>query len=134
MFKAMQIAASRLRRRVLVFSLLLTLSFTSCTQKSPPAADSRASSAQRVVNLGIWASYLAPEKIQEFEKRSGIHIQISNYASNEELLAKMQAGGSAFDVVVPSDYMIFAMVKLGLLRAEATDIDDPPFDIELDKQ
>jgi spermidine/putrescine transport system substrate-binding protein len=41
---------------------------------------------------------------------------LSNYSSNEELLAKLQAGASGYDVAVPSDYMIYVMVKLGLLR------------------
>lgn len=81
-----------------------------CTPKQNSA------SAQRVVNLAIWSAYLSPEKIQEFEKKTGIKVQISNYSSNEELLAKLQAGASGYDVAVPSDYMVFAMIKLGLLK------------------
>jgi spermidine/putrescine transport system substrate-binding protein len=72
--------------------------------------------AKRVVNLAIWSNYLPTEVISEFEKKSGIKVQISNYSSNEELIAKLQAGASGFDVALPSDYMVFAMVKLGLIR------------------
>jgi spermidine/putrescine transport system substrate-binding protein len=92
-----------------VIALTLLFLFAAACTKHP--------SSQRVVNLGIWSNYLTPEAILEFEKRSGIHVQVSNYSSNEELLAKLQAGGSDFDVLVPSDYMVFAMVRLGLLRA-----------------
>lgn len=70
----------------------------------------------RVVNLAIWGSYLSPELIQKFEKESGIKINISNYSSNEELLAKVQAGASGIDVAVPSDYMVSIMKKLDLLE------------------
>jgi len=90
-----------------------------CTPKSNPIgqAEQNVTGAKaRVVNLAVWANYLPAELLSEFEKRTGIKTQVSNYASNEELLAKLQAGASGFDLVFPSDYMIVAMVKLGLLR------------------
>ena len=68
------------------------------------------------MNLAIWSNYVKPEILQEFEKRTGVKVQVSNYSSNEELLAKLQAGASGYDVVVPSDYMVFAMSKLGLFK------------------
>jgi spermidine/putrescine transport system substrate-binding protein len=71
--------------------------------------------AKRVVNLAIWSSYASPELIDQFETRTGIKVQISNFSSNEELLAKVQAGGAGYDVVLPSDYMVAAMIKLDLL-------------------
>jgi spermidine/putrescine transport system substrate-binding protein len=52
----------------------------------------------------------------DFEKNTGIKIVVSNYSSNEELLAKMQAGGAGFDVVMPSDYMVSSMIQLKLLK------------------
>ncbi len=72
-------------------------------------------SVERVVNLATWSSYVTPATIEAFQKKTGIKVQISNYSSNEELLAKLQAGASGWDVAVPSDYMVYAMVKLGLL-------------------
>jgi len=71
--------------------------------------------AQREVHLATWSNYIAPELVQEFEKKTGIKILMSNYASNEELLAKLQAGASGYDVAIPSDYMVFVMAKLNLL-------------------
>ncbi len=71
----------------------------------------------KVVNLAIWSNYTSPELLQDFQKRTGIQVQISNYSSNEELLAKLQAGASGYDVAMPSDYMVYAMTKLGLLKA-----------------
>lgn len=95
------------KTRIPLFVLTILLSLGSaCTRSSAPEA---------VVHLAIWSQYLTPEQIQTFEKNSGVRIVVSNYSSNEELLAKIQAGASGYDVVVPSDYMVFVMSKLGLL-------------------
>jgi spermidine/putrescine transport system substrate-binding protein len=88
--------------RVFLFALLLS----SCTHHAEP----------KVVNLAIWSNYVSPDTLGQFEKKTGIKVQMSNYSSNEELLAKLQAGASGYDVAVPSDYMVFAMSHLGLLQ------------------
>jgi spermidine/putrescine transport system substrate-binding protein len=113
-----------MRRPLLqAFSLLslfiFCLCLADCTKQnsdSPLSSNPSANAPARIVNLAIWSNYIAPELITQFEKRSGIKIQISNYSSNEELLAKLQAGASGYDVAVPSDYMIFVMSKLALLQ------------------
>lgn len=68
------------------------------------------------VNLAIWANYISPETQEIFTKESGITLNILNYSSNEELLAKLQAGNSGIDVAVPSGYMVNILVKLQLLH------------------
>jgi len=83
--------------------------FTGCTHSS----DSKASSE---VRLAIWSNYVTDSMMEEFQKQSGLKPIISNYSSNEELLAKLQAGATGFDVVVPSDYMVEVMIKTGLLE------------------
>ncbi len=70
----------------------------------------------KAVNLAIWGNYLEPDLAVQFEKDTGIKLNISNYSSNEELLAKVQAGAGGIDVAVPSDYMVSVMTKLGLLH------------------
>ena len=70
---------------------------------------------QREVSLAIWANFMSPAMLEKFEKETGIKVRVSNYSSNEELLAKIQAGASGVDVAVPSDYMVGVMGKLGLL-------------------
>jgi spermidine/putrescine transport system substrate-binding protein len=103
-----------------VFVAAFLAIFSSCTKKSdstaPGAAQAVSTGGNKVVNLAIWSNYIKPEVLAEFEKRTGTKVQVSNYSSNEELLAKLQAGASGYDVVVPSDYMVFAMAKLGLIR------------------
>ena len=70
---------------------------------------------EHTVNLAIWSNYVAPETLEQFKKETGITVVVTNYSSNEELLAKLQAGATGYDVAVPSDYMVFSMAKLGLL-------------------
>jgi spermidine/putrescine transport system substrate-binding protein len=87
----------------------------SCTQK-PGSSEAQRADTSKVVNLAIWTNFVTPEILSEFEKTSGIKVQVSNYSSNEELLAKIQAGAEGYDVAVPSDYMVVAMANLKLLQ------------------
>lgn len=87
------------------FSLFF-VNLSACTRKTEN---------NTVVNLAIWGNYIAPETIREFSEKTGVKLNISNYSSNEELLAKIQAGATDIDVAVPSDYMVEIMIKDGLL-------------------
>lgn len=68
------------------------------------------------VNLAIWGNYFDPAEQERFTKTTGIKVNITNYSSNEELLAKIQSGASNIDVAVPSDYMVGIMIKMALLE------------------
>lgn len=68
------------------------------------------------VNIYSWADYLHPDTVPEFEKRTGIQVVYDTFASNESLLAKLQAGASDYDIVVPTGYMLRHLVKLDLLQ------------------
>jgi spermidine/putrescine transport system substrate-binding protein/spermidine/putrescine transport system permease protein len=74
-------------------------------------------SAERVLNLYIWSSYIAPETIQKFEKRLGARVNVDLYDSNEAILAKVQAGNAGYDVICPSNYVIEILQKQSLLQA-----------------
>lgn len=101
----------------LFFFLTALLFLGGCTLKAPVGSDQEKGNGQRkTIHLAIWSNYITPEMLLEFEKKTGIHVEVSHFSSNEELLAKLQAGASGYDVVTPSDYMIFIMSKMGLLR------------------
>ena len=70
----------------------------------------------QVLNIYSWADYYDPEVLAEFEKQNNCKITYDVYSNNEELLAKMQAGGAQFDIIQPSDYMVTTMIKLGMLE------------------
>ena len=68
------------------------------------------------LNLYNWTDYISPELLDRFQSETGITVNLDNYDSNETLLAKLQAGGANYDVIVPSDYMVAQMIELGLLQ------------------
>jgi spermidine/putrescine transport system substrate-binding protein len=67
------------------------------------------------LNVYNWGDYIDPQVLSDFEEEYGIKVNYENYANNEEMLAKIQAGGTEYDVIFPSEYMVEAMIKQGLL-------------------
>jgi spermidine/putrescine transport system substrate-binding protein len=68
------------------------------------------------VSLATWPNYHYPENLNKFTEKTGVHIQHNVFGSNEEMLAKVQAGGSPFDVMVITNYTISTYVGLGLIE------------------
>ncbi len=62
-----------------------------------------------------WVEYIDPDIKDQFEADCGVKIIETNFDSNETLLATLQAGGTGYDVIVPSDYMVQIMVDEGML-------------------
>jgi len=73
-----------------------------------------------------WADYIDEEIISAYQDEYGVTIIYDTYASNEDLLAKLQAGATGYDVIFPSDYMVSQMIELDLL-AEIDTNDIPNF-------
>jgi spermidine/putrescine transport system substrate-binding protein len=69
----------------------------------------------RQLNIFSWADYLHPDCIPEFEKRYGLQVTYDTFSGNEQLLAKLQAGATEYDIVMPSNYMVQELQKLGKL-------------------
>jgi spermidine/putrescine transport system permease protein len=70
---------------------------------------------RQILNLFIWSGYVAPDTLKVFEQRFNANVQFDLYDSNEALMAKLQSGNTAYDVVVPTDYTIQILRKRGLL-------------------
>ncbi|NNF65528.1 MAG: spermidine/putrescine ABC transporter substrate-binding protein [Acidimicrobiia bacterium] len=62
-----------------------------------------------------WAEYIDPDLIDAFEAEYGISVEYTEYESNEEMLAQVEAGAAVYDLVVPSDYMVDTMIQEDLL-------------------
>lgn len=75
-----------------------------------------ASGASKQLNLFIWSEYIDPEIVKSFEQKFDCKVNIDLYEDNESMLAKVQGGGAGlYDIVVPSDNIVPAMVKQKLL-------------------
>lgn len=83
------------------------------------------------INVYNWGEYICNGAEEgtldvnaEFTKLTGIKVNYTNYATNEELYAKLKSGGATYDVIIPSDYMISKMIKEGLVQK--LDMDNVP--------
>ena len=65
--------------------------------------------------LANWVDYSDPENYKGYTEEIGPQVKVSGFGSNEEILAKLRAGGSKFDVVAPSNNAVKTMADLGLL-------------------
>ncbi|EJL40562.1 spermidine/putrescine ABC transporter substrate-binding protein [Brevibacillus agri] len=71
---------------------------------------------QQVLNIYSWADNFDLDVIKDFEQKYNVKVNYDIYGSNEEMLAKIQAGASGYDLIQPSDYMVATMIQLGLLE------------------
>ncbi len=67
------------------------------------------------MNLFIWSEYIDPKVVADFEKKFACKVVIDLYEDDAAMMAKLQAGGAQFDVVVPPDHKVTALIKLGLI-------------------
>lgn len=79
-------------------------------------AGSLGASAQEKLALYNWGDYINPDVLTKFTEETGIAVTLDTYSSNEEMLAKIQAGATGYDIVFPSVHMNDIMIKLGLLE------------------
>jgi spermidine/putrescine-binding protein len=115
-----------MKRLMIPLALILVLVVTAC-------------GAPKELHVYNWSEYIDPEIYTDFEEEFGIKVVEDTFSSNEDLLAKLQAGASGYDIIVPSDYMVTIMRELELLAPLDYDnipnfenIDDlfldPPYD------
>lgn len=75
------------------------------------------------INVYNWGEYISDGSDEgtiavnsEFTKLTGIKVNYTNYATNEELYAKLKGGGASYDIIIPSDYMISRMIKENMIQ------------------
>lgn len=68
------------------------------------------------IAVATWPNYYDPANYDAFTKQTGATIDVSVFGSNEEMLAKLQAGGTGWDVFVPTNYTISTYVELELIQ------------------
>lgn len=81
------------------------------SQEAAPAESGLASE----LSVYNWADYIDEALLTKYEEEYGVKIIYDTFASNEDLLAKLQAGATGYDVIFPSDYMVAQMIELGML-------------------
>jgi len=88
---------------ILILTLIISVFASGCGGSKPS------------INVYNWGDYIEPEVLRMFEEEYGVKVVYDTYATNEDLYIKLKQGGSSYDVIIPSDYMIERMIKEDLL-------------------
>jgi putrescine transport system substrate-binding protein len=70
----------------------------------------------KVLNIYNWSDYIAEDTIRNFEKETGIKVRYDTYDNNEILHAKLVAGKTGYDIVVPGSHFAKTQLEGGLLQ------------------
>ncbi|WP_411032677.1 spermidine/putrescine ABC transporter substrate-binding protein [Shinella sp. BYT-45] len=68
-----------------------------------------------VMSLATWPNYHDPATFEAFTAATGVAVEVNVFGSNEEMLARLQAGGAGWDLFVPTNYTISTYASLGLI-------------------
>ncbi|GEM48240.1 polyamine ABC transporter substrate-binding protein [Deinococcus cellulosilyticus] len=73
--------------------------------------------AGKELRIYNWSEYMDPQILKDFEKKTGIKVRQDLFESNEEMVAKLQAGGvSQYDIIVPSNFIVPTLINLKLVQ------------------
>lgn len=76
---------------------------TSCAEKKP------------VLHIFNWDDYINPDLVLAFEEAFDCRVMIDSFDSNEAMLAKLQAGATGYDILVPSSYMVKILARKDMI-------------------
>lgn len=85
-------------------ALGLAVALTGCGKKQP------------TLHVYTWADYIKPELLTRFEQENNVRVIIDTFDSNEAMYAKLKAGASGYDIIMPSSYMVRTMHNQGMLQ------------------
>lgn len=101
-----------------VFSLglaALAMLVASCG-KQEQAGGTEAGDVARTLHIYNWGDYLSEDVVKKFEEEFHCTVKVDVFDSNEAMYAKLKAGASGYDIIVPSSYMACVMNEQGMLE------------------
>lgn len=94
----------------------LVLAACGGTSAGPAASATPVPPIETALNIYNWSQYLNPDTLSQFQKaHPAMTVKQDTYASNEDMLAKIEAGAKGYDIVVPTGYMVKIMIAKKLL-------------------
>ncbi|MBI3177683.1 MAG: spermidine/putrescine ABC transporter substrate-binding protein [Chloroflexi bacterium] len=81
-----------------------------------PEPQSKSEVTSKELNLFVWTEYVPQDILDCFELQYGIKVNRDEYSANEEMYAKLSAGGATYDLVQPTDFIVSLMIRQGLLQ------------------
>ncbi len=73
------------------------------------------SSGNGSITVYNWGEYMDPDLLKQFEEETGIRVIYETFDSNEAMMAKIEQGGTSYDIAMPSEYMVEMMAEKKLL-------------------
>lgn len=117
-----ELAQKKMSRRGFLIGAGAAAFLAACSKKvktsagaAPGASASVPAELEGELSVYNWADYMHPKTYGLFEEEFDVKITEDAYPSNEDALAKLQAGAKGYDLVVPTGYMVEIMAKEGLL-------------------
>ena len=101
---------------------LSVLVLVACGKKSDtsvvtsPAAAPALAAEEKVLNIYNWPDYIAKDMVANFEKETGIKVNYQTFENNEGLQAKLVAGNTGYDIVVPGAVFAKPQIEAALLQ------------------
>ncbi len=116
---------SRRSLSIFAYAAVATIALSACGKKeempAPVASPAAAAEAvavnteEKVLNIYNWPDYIAKDMVRDFEKESGIKVNYQTFENNEALHAKLVAGNTGYDIVVPGAVFAKPQIDGGLL-------------------
>lgn len=97
------------RRAILVHALMLLSLLCGVGAATPVHADD-------VLHIYNWNNYIGPQTLERFKRECQCRVSYDTYGSNDELLAKLAAGATGYDVLVPTGFAVEALIKQQALQ------------------
>ena len=104
-------------KKIIFMLMVIILSFTllcGCTNGDLPNVQNgnNVNSGEKItLNVYNWGDYIDETVLDDFKAEYGINVNYENFPTNEEMYIKLNAGGTKYDVLFPSDYMIEKLIK-----------------------
>ena len=110
---------SRQNRRSILQGLgvaAVGISFGGLTACGDSGGGTASTGEESTLNFYNWDTYIGETTLEDFKESSGITVNMSLFATNDELFAKLRAGNAGYDVIVPSNDFVERMVQSDLLE------------------
>lgn len=94
-----------------------SLALTACNEEKAKTTEAVAPADAGTVHLYTWTEYVPEGLLDQFQKETGIKVEVSSLESNETMYAKLKLQGKdgGYDVIAPSNYFVSKMAKEGML-------------------
>ncbi|WP_099203399.1 ABC transporter substrate-binding protein [Miniphocaeibacter massiliensis] len=100
------------KTKILLILMTLVLVLVSCKDDSK---NGEKVSGEKVYVYN-WGDYIDESVIKSFEEETGIKVIYEQYTQNEDMYMKLKEGGSTYDLIFPSDYMIERLISEDMLQ------------------